>query len=468
MARQRTTATELGKILHAANQPVYVLDDECTIVFFNRACQDWLGEAAEDLLGQRCAYHSSPRAAGPEAVAAGLCPPPAAAGRAMTATVSLVAADGRTLHRRARFVPLGAGPTDPIGLVAILDREDLSEPVAAETEKPLADEAEPAELHEQVRRFRCEAAARYRADRLIGHSPAMRRVRRQVELAAAGRANVLVVGPPGSGRQHTATAVHYGGRPQGSGSLIPLACSVLGADLIHSTITALATKGPLGDEAAHSTLLLNEVDQLPAEVQAALAAELVGRPFPLRVVATAQRRLDELAAGDRYRTDLAAALSTLTIELPPLTRRREDIPLLAQLFLEEANARSDRQMGGFTSEAMDLLDAYPWPGQVDQLAQVVAEAHRRAAGSAIGADDLPQRLRVAAEASARPARPQQTIVLDEFLAEVEAELIRRAVAQTKGNKAKAARLLGMTRPRLYRRMVQLGLAKGKDRGSPAD
>jgi DNA-binding NtrC family response regulator len=103
------------------------------------------------------------------------------------------------------------------------------------------------------------------------------------------------------------------------------------------------------------------------------------------------------------------------------------------------------------------LDAYAWPGNLDELARVVAEAHRRVEGPQVGAGDLPDRIRLAAEAAAYPPRPEETIVLDEFLAGVERELIRRALAQAKGNKAKAARLLGMTRPRLYRRLVQLGL-----------
>ncbi len=457
MAKTRITATELAKLFNSVTQPLYVLDDELTVVFCNRACSGWLGPAVDGLLGRRCAYHCSPTVTGPEAVAAALCPPPAAAaGREVTATVSCAVGDGPPRYRRARFVPLGASPDDLIAVVAILDTEDLPEPVAEAPRSPSA-EVEPGELHEHIRQFRRWATARCRADRLIGNSPAMRRARAQAELAAGSRATVLLVGPPGSGRQLLAEAIHYGGDPQASGSLIPLACSVLGADLIHSAVTALATGDPLGEATGRSTLLLSDVDQLSADVQAELAAELVGRSFPLRLIATAQRPLGELVTGAAYRDDLAAALSTMTIELPPLVRRREDLPLLAQLFLEEANAREAKQVGGFTPEALDKLDGYPWPGNVDELVQVVAESHHRAEGPEIGVSDLPQRLHLAAEAAAHPQRPPQTIILDEFLARVERELIERAMRQAKGNKARAARLLGMTRPRLYRRLVQLGL-----------
>jgi DNA-binding NtrC family response regulator len=372
----------------------------------------------------------------------------------VTASISLTSADGPLIYRRARFLPLGSCAEDMIGLLAMVDTADLSAPVA---ESPAtSDEATPQQLHEQVRRFRREAAARYRADRLIGHSPAVRRARRQIELAVGSRCSVLLVGPPGSGRQHAAAAIHYGSDPEAVGSLVPLACAVLGTDLILSTVTALASGSALGESAGRSTLLLNEADQLPDDVQAELAA-LLGKPFPMRLVATATQPLVELVRRGRFREDLAAVLSTLTIELPPLADRREDIPLLAQLFLEEANSQGGKQVGGFATEAMDCLDGYAWPSNVDELVQVVAEAHQRAGGSEIALGDLPEQMHLAAAAAAYPRRSEETIVLDEFLARVERELIRRALARSKGNKAKAARLLGLTRPRLFRRLARLGM-----------
>jgi len=464
MARKPSTVAQLAKALNAQAQPIYVLDDEATVVFLNRACREWLGRDADGLLGTPAAYHSEPEPAGPKAVAAALCPPPQALhGQPCSAPVTHVTPDGRVLRRRAVFVPVGTPGSEPLLIVAILDAKDLPEhpaPESAATEvPPLAGdrEAEAAELHERIRRFRREAAGRFRADKLLGDSPAMRRARRQVELAAGTRASVLLVGPPGSGREHTAAAVHYASDPDHVGSLVPLDCSVLEGDLVRETVRALASGEPLGERSERSTLLLNHVDRLPAEGQGELAGVLLARSFPLRLMATAESPLAALAREGSMREDLAAGLSTITIELPPLVERREDIPLLAQFFLEEANARSARQVAGFTPEALDRLDAYLWPGNLDELAQVVAEAHRHAEGPEIEADDLPRRLQLAARAAARPPRAEETIILDEFLGRVERELVRRALDRAKGNKARAARLLGMTRPRLYRRLEQLGL-----------
>jgi len=455
MARARSSTAELAKLLNSVAQPIYVLDDEQTLVFCNRACLDWVGRTAEELQGRRCAYHSNPEVSGLEAVAAGLCPPPPAmAGREMSGTVACLAADGRLCRRRARFLPLLSDPEEVIGLVAVVDPEDLPESETAAAASP----TEAARLHEQIRSFRHQAAARWSPDRLLGESPAMCRARAQIALAAGSEASVLVVGPPGSGRQHVAHSIHYARRGGSSGSLVPLACSVLGAELIRSTVAALADRRPSPEQPGRGTLLLNDADQLPAEVQAELAEVFSGKSFPLRLIATARRPLLELPR-EGYREDLAAVLSTVVIELPPLSERRGDLPMLAQLFLEEANQRSTKQVAGFSPEALDRLDQYPWPGNVDELAQVVARAHQRAEGPQIGVADLPERIHLAADAAAHPRRSPETIVLDEFLGRIERELIRRAMARAKGNKTRAAKLLGMTRPRLYRRLVRLGLTE---------
>jgi len=458
MSQPRIHASELARLLNSSDHPIYVLDDELTVIFVNRACYNWLGPTADDLLGSRAAYHSAPPAPGPEAMAAALCPPPqSTAGVEVLANVSCVDADGQVHRRRARFIPLGTCPEDQLAVVAVLDCADLPEDQPQRV--PSSHEDDSVELHERIERFRREAASRYRAEELLGNCPAIRLAKRQVELAADSRASVLLVGPSGSGRRHTAAAVHYAGKATRSGSLTPLDCSVLGAELIGSTITALVGGDALGDESSTGTLLLNHVDQLSADVQVELTAHLVNRRFPLRLIATAEQSLVELAYQGKYHEELAAALSTVTIELPSLAERREDVPLLAQRFIEELNAGGTQQIGGFTPEALDLLCVYSWPGNIDELSQTVAEAHRRSAGLLIGANDLPERIHLAADAAACPPHKEETIVLDEFLDRVERELIRRAMARSKGNKAKAARMLGVTRPRLYRRLVQLGLVE---------
>ncbi len=203
-------------------------------------------------------------------------------------------------------------------------------------------------------------------------------------------------------------------------------------------------------------MLLGDVHELPAEVQTELAGYLKDLSSPPRIVATSIAPLDELAARKQFRADFGLRLSTVVIHLPPLSQRREDIPLLAQAFLEEQNARGAKQLRGFSPEALDQLAAYPWPGNIDELAATVHEAHSTAEGHQVAPADLPQRIFLAAAARRMPRREPQPIDLETFLAQIERELIERALRLANGNKTKAARLLNLTRPRLYRRMVQLG------------
>jgi DNA-binding NtrC family response regulator len=453
MARGRPGALELARLLDAVGQPLYVLDEEHTIVLCNQACLDWLGCPADAIQGKRCVYGSSgEEGVGP--VAAGLCPPPAAmAGQEVQGVAGASLADGRLSRRRARFIPLRGGSDAPAALLVLVEPDEIAEPEAVQAP---ACPSEAAQLHEQLRKFRHERAAQYRLDRFLGDCPAIRRARSQMEVAAASRASVLVVGPPGSGRQHAAHAIHYG-RGEESGPLVPLACTVLAADLIASTLAAIASRSFPREVSGRGTLLLNDVDQLAPESQAEAARVLGGKGFPLRIIATARQSLMELAVKGGFRDDLAAVLSTLVIQLPPLAERRGDVPLLAQWLVEEANARSGKQIAGLSSEALDCLDAYPWPGNLDELTRVIQQAHQRAEGVEIVLGDLPEQIHLAHSAAAHPRRAEETIVLEEFMARIERELLVRALRRAKGNKTKAAKLLGMTRPRFYRRLVQLGL-----------
>lgn len=467
MAKRRSRAVELTQWFDAASRPVYVLDGELALVFCNTALLEWVGRQADELAGRRCRYHSRPDVTEIEATAAGLCPPPAAlAGQETVASVACLRSDGRILRRQARFLPVTGQGEEPRGLLVLVDEEDLPDERVEPSAGPV-EQAETVELHEQLRSMMMESPHLWRMDRLLGESPAICRARARAELAAKSDASVLIVGPVGSGRHHTARAIHQavgtlrdapGGRSNPASSretLVPLECAVLGEDLIRSTLIALAAQE--APNRVQGTLLLEGVDFLPTEVQAHAARTLADPAFPYRVIGTATRPLEELVRQGAYRADLASLIGTIVIDLPPLVQRRQDLPLLCQGFVEQRNAGDERQLAGFSPEALDRLDAYHWPGNLDELVRVVAESFDQAEGPWIDVADLPQRIHLAATAAAHPPRQEETIVLDEYLAGIERELVTRALAQAKGNKAKAARLLGMTRPRLYRRLTQLGL-----------
>jgi DNA-binding NtrC family response regulator len=155
---------------------------------------------------------------------------------------------------------------------------------------------------------------------------------------------------------------------------------------------------------------------------------------------------------------LLSAISTITIQLPPLSDRLEDLPILAQYFLEACNQGSGKQVGALRMDALDQLALYSWPGELAQLQEVIVAAHRAAMSQEISVADLPTIIQHASRAAQRVRREPERIVLDELLAAIEKEAIVRALDESGGNKSEAAALLGMTRPRLYRRLVQLGMA----------
>jgi DNA-binding NtrC family response regulator len=457
MPYSRTIAIDLAKLLDDSVAPIYVLDDQRRIVFCNTACARWTRTKAQDLIGQQCVYHSPIDHSQSASIAAGLCPPPKVfSGQPQVAVVRSTGKDGRLVYRRGHFLPLGDGQDESAEVIAILAAQDCSavDPAPATESDAL--------LHDQVHRFRMQLAGRFRPDSLIGNNPAIGRARTQIELARSVATSVLILGPGGSGKEHVAKAIHYG-RSE-FGDLVPLACAVLEANLLRSTLRALALKSEVTAKETLGTLLLGDVDCMPLEVQADLYELLRANSLKMRVLATAARPLTTPISEGKFSLELACMLNTITIELPPLAERIEDLPLLAQAFLEEVNAGATKQVGGFSPEALDRLAAYAWPGNVDELAEIVRQSHERAQAGEVAARDLPDQIQWAADAASYPPRKDETIVLEEFLARVEKELITRAMRRAKGNKSKAAKLLGLTRPRLYRRLIQLGLEQAAESG----
>ncbi|MEX0585319.1 MAG: helix-turn-helix domain-containing protein, partial [Pirellulales bacterium] len=417
-------------------------------VYCNAACAQWVGVPAETLLGERCDYHSAEAEDTARAAACALCPPPGRlVGSPAEMTVSLTAADGAVRRMRATFVPLGIEGADGAGLLAVLASSDGAK---ADVDPDAAER-----LHEMVQAFRGRQANAFPLDRLIGESPAMVKARAQARLAAESTVATIIWGPPGSGRKHLASTIHYSQPAGRRGNLVPIDCGVMDADLLHVSLDMMF--GRVSRERTEiDTVLAVDVDQLSADGQTVLADFIRRAAGAVRVLAAAETPLDRR---EGFRRDLAAALGIISIELVPLAARLDDLPALAQLLLEDLNAAGGKQVGGFLPEALDVLAEHKWPGQIDELAAVVSHAHEHAEDGLVGPDDLPPRLRQSVRAAGGPRRAEEPIDLADVLRSVESELIDRAMRRAKGNKAQAARMLGVARARLLRRIEQLGLSQ---------
>ena len=452
MARSRSMTASLSRLLSDVRVPVYVLDDQRTLIYLNAACEEWLDVAGELIVGRRCNYVSSATDDRLAAIVSALCPPPPAmAGQCQGSELAVPTADGQFSTRRAIFIPLGDDPIECEGVIVVVAADESSS-------KPQTTAASPAEfekLHHELQQFRRTQSGRYQLDRLIGKSAAMLRVKRQAEMAIASGARTVVIGPPGSGREHIARTIHFAGDDAHAPTLMPLSCGLLDAELLQTSITAFARHAADNRSSRPPTILLCDVDLLSESGQTELIGFLSLPGFQLHVLSTARRSLLKVAGEGKFRPELAYALSTLEIELPPLAARRRDIPLLAQMFVEEYNATGANQLAGLDSAALDVLCEYAWDENVDELRDVVRQACEAASGAQIFLDDLPEALVHAAEVVPSTNRNEAPIVLDDLLADVENELIRRAMRLAKGNKTKAAELLGISRPRLHRRWEEM-------------
>jgi DNA-binding NtrC family response regulator len=209
-----------------------------------------------------------------------------------------------------------------------------------------------------------------------------------------------------------------------------------------------------------STLSLRDVFDLPRDLQGRLALALNGK---VRLIASTTLDPRAARASEQAQSDLYYLLTSLVIEVDPLRSRLDELPVLAQHFLERANGRGRRQRSGFSPEALRVLLGYDWPGNLRELARVVDEAQALGHADLIAAEDLPATIRGSLASSyAPPPMPSTVTPLDEILTQVERRLIENALAKARRNKSKAAELLGISRPRLYRRIKELGLPEEPD------
>jgi two-component system response regulator AtoC len=459
MQQTSSHIASLAELLDACSRPIYAVDAQRQVVYCNAALAAWLGMEAGRIVGRSVEYHSEPAAeSGAKGASAGpltdLCPPPQAlAGEPLDGTIGCVGRDGRLVHRRAEFVPLAAGGQKACGVLVLLATADMS---PQELAADLSDEPTTDELHRAIRRFRRAQAAEHAVDALLGESAAIRKVRAQVIAAAATQANVLVRGLPGTGREHIGRTIHYQAK-EAAGKLVPLDCAVASDESLRRVFESFRGQRDMRHK---NTVLLLNLERLATPLQSLLLPMVTDGALAARFVVTLSNDARRRNATDddvfEINPQLLGALSTITIDVPSLTDRLEDLPLLAQYFLEAANRGQAKQVGAVRQDALDELALYRWPGELDELRSVLAAAHKAAPAHEITPADLPKVIHHATKAAALPRREPEKIVLDEFLESIEREIIARAMEQAGGYKSAAAELLGMNRPRLYRRLVQLG------------
>jgi DNA-binding NtrC family response regulator len=380
----------------------------------------------------------------------------------------IIPASGESIWRRIDFWPIRDEDDSSIGFLGLVRSAEC---------RPSAGNSGPSQLHPGLLEIRRLQQKRYGFESLVGFGPSHRRLVEQVRLAAASTAPVLIVGESGTGKRQVARTIHHNG-PGRHQPLVPFDCHALPSEILERELFStkrIAANAPgesstigessrprlsLGDG---SSLLICEILMLPRDLQSRLAASL---DTAVRLLATTALDPEIAVQNEQLRPDLYYALTTLVIQLQPLRQRRDELPALAQHILDRANERGGNQRTGFTSQALSALTAYDWPGNLRELARVIDYAHTQGEGPIVAVEDLPPSIR-GHLSDGYPPQPQTNTIkpLDELLTDVERRLIETGLKQARGNKSRAAELLGISRPRLYRRIKELNLP---DDDEPAD
>jgi two-component system response regulator AtoC len=326
--------------------------------------------------------------------------------------------------------------------------------------------------------LRAQLDARYRFEGLIGNSPAMKRLFHLLETVAPTSSTILITGETGTGKEVVARAIHHSG-PRRLHRFVALNCSAIPETLLEAELFGHvrgAFTGAVGNrqgrlEQAHKgTLFLDEVGTMSAALQMKLLRALQEREFErvgdshtikvdVRVIAATNSDLGRMVADGTFREDLFYRLNVIPVQIPPLRDRKEDIPLLAQHFLEKYGAgQAPRPALTISQEAMRRLMAHPWPGNVRQLENAIERGVAFSAGrSQIEVNDLPPELvhLEPAPLAASVSLPEEGLDLGAFIASIEQDLIQRTLERTGGNKGQAARLLNLKRTTLVEKLKRL-------------
>jgi DNA-binding NtrC family response regulator len=307
---------------------------------------------------------------------------------------------------------------------------------------------------------------------ILGSAPGIQRVLETVAAVADADANVLIVGESGTGKELLANALHDRSHRRG-GPWIKINCAALPKDLIESELFghtrgaftgATTDKVGLLEEADGGSLLLDEITEMPMDLQAKLLRVLEERmvrrlgsakavPIDFRLISSTNQSPEAALREGHLRQDLYFRINTVSIEVPPLRERRDDIPILVRAFLERYRGKHARAVDGIEPEAYRRLLSWSWPGNVRELQHAIERAVLVTRGPMITLEDLPEQLQhTVREGGAGPSAVAPSQVPAGSLEEIERASILKALETTRWNKQAAAALLGLRRPTLYSKM----------------
>jgi two-component system, NtrC family, response regulator AtoC len=327
------------------------------------------------------------------------------------------------------------------------------------------------QLRHEVKRLRTLLDATHGMGELLGGSPVMLELKELMARVAESQASVLVTGESGTGKEVVARLLHQKG-PRADQPFLALNCAAMPEHLIESELfghvrgaftDAKTDKVGLFVQANHGTLFLDEIGDMPLGLQPKLLRVLEERklrpvgggkeiPVDLRLISATHRDLEDAIVQGQFREDLYFRLNVIQMALPPLRARGNDVLLIAQSFIDTFAKQSGKAVVGLSPEAAERLSSYAWPGNVRELRNAIERAVALTRHESITVDDLPERIRAYKVSHVLVASQDPEELVN--LAEVEKRYIARVLVAVGGNKSSAAKILGIDRTTLYKKLQQ--------------
>ena len=324
----------------------------------------------------------------------------------------------------------------------------------------------------EVQSFREQRIAEHHLDNIIGTSPIMRQLIMKVQQVAPSTASILITGESGTGKEIFANAIHTLS-PRANKPIIKVNCGALPDALLESELfgyekgaftDAKAGKPGRFELADEGTLFLDEIGEMPKPLQVKLLRVLQDGKFErlggtrtlavdVRLIAATNKNLTAEVEAGNFRDDLFYRLNVITLELPPLRSRREDIPLLVGRFLEKYSEKDAKPIRGISRQALETLEAYYWPGNVRELENAIEQAVVLTQSDTIEQMDLPTSIHKGSKDSVHPQDSKSiSIPLGTPMEKIEQKVITEVLSMTSGNKELAAKLLGVSSRTIYRKL----------------
>ncbi len=442
--RSWKTTTPTDAILESISDGVFTVDENWIVTSFNRAAEEITGIPRNQAVGRLCS----------EVFRSSMCEVDCALKRTLMT--------GRPIIGRSCYIIDTQGQRIPISVSTAVLRDASGRVTGgAETFRDLT------ELEE----LRQELKGRSHVGELVSRSPTMQKVFEVIPAVAASPSTVLILGETGTGKEVVARTIHALS-PRRQGPFLAVNCSALPDTLLESELfgyKAGAFTGATRDKpgrfalAKGGTLFLDEIGDVSPALQVKLLRVLQERKYePLgstrtetadaRIIVATNRDLAKQVKQGQFREDLYYRVNVVRLELPPLRKRKEDLPILVEQFVAHFNALQKKSVQGITSEALSLLMAHDWPGNIRELENVVERAFILCARGSIGIAHLPEELteryaKGKAQSGMRSARDL-----------VEAQAIRKALERNGNSRLAAARELGIHKSTLFRKMRRYGIA----------